>query len=633
MMHLYSQKQKTPNYYYGNSTDIQNAKRAGISGNFVNTEGFGRSDYFNALQNGGYVLGGPNADGGISKQIFQQAENRGYDLNRVAGPNRGATYSQLLQLADNPNQTNYYGNAVDIGNARNAGLQGDFYNVAGLDPSYVAEVIANGGVVLGGPNAAVNNNIYQQAAQHGADLQRIAGDNRQETLNKLERYKAQQMAQNPIDMSQYKTDSATIQDLMSKYGFDYSHDYAKRIAEAEAQAKRDAANEKKQQAENGLQNEAAGLDRSYFLKGLQQDQQQTNSGLNAGIAADQNLRLAMARQAAMAGAYDQANQQKAVANDALGRIKQEKIAQTEQLYNQRLQQAFDQIQSINKFNQTGNLARLQAALAERGQNVDLFQNLTNNQQQASQFAQQMGMDEKQFNNLSAAQKAQLAEDARQFNLANALNHDQLALAKKKLDEQKRQYDSETAWRKHEYNNMSAYQKAQLNQNSVQFGKNMAWQMYEMQQQMNYYNAGFKNSGGGGDWQQAPEANRQTGAAFITNGGSNSVSNYLAHTNTPESYQRDLAQAVRRVGIPTKQLSAFNWIISHESSFNPHADNPTSTAYGYGQFLKATRNDYERKYGLDYSNPVNQLILAYHYMVNRYGSPQGAVQFWKKHHWY
>jgi muramidase (phage lysozyme) len=75
------------------------------------------------------------------------------------------------------------------------------------------------------------------------------------------------------------------------------------------------------------------------------------------------------------------------------------------------------------------------------------------------------------------------------------------------------------------------------------------------------------------------------------------------------------------------------IVKRESGFDSKADNPTSTAYGYGQFLISTQHNYEKKMGLSYQNPVNQIKMMAQYIKDRYGTPAKALAFWKKHNWY
>lgn len=73
-----------------------------------------------------------------------------------------------------------------------------------------------------------------------------------------------------------------------------------------------------------------------------------------------------------------------------------------------------------------------------------------------------------------------------------------------------------------------------------------------------------------------------------------------------------------------------WIIRHESGFRPHAQNPTSTAYGLFQFLNTTW----RGTGIaKTSNPYWQTRAGIRYIKGRYGTPAGAVSFWKRNRWY
>lgn len=79
-----------------------------------------------------------------------------------------------------------------------------------------------------------------------------------------------------------------------------------------------------------------------------------------------------------------------------------------------------------------------------------------------------------------------------------------------------------------------------------------------------------------------------------------------------------------------QMAALNWIISHESGFNPNAQNPTSTAYGLFQFLNGT---WASTGIAKTSDPSLQALAGMRYIQSRYGSPVGAQAFWQANGWY
>ncbi|ULT55393.1 hypothetical protein L1999_20135 [Neobacillus drentensis] len=174
---------------------------------------------------------------------------------------------------------------------------------------------------------------------------------------------------------------------------------------------------------------------------------------------------------------------------------------------------------------------------------------------------------------------------------------------------------EKAWREYTYNNMSAAEKAQLEWAKQQYGEDAAWRMYELQ-----YSTAASTA------QSQAEVNAYTGGNATTTGGG------TAKVSGPASFQTHMQTAIKR-GVPAEWAPLLSEIVRRESSYNPYAKNPTSTAYGYGQFLTSTRNNYEKKTGLDYNDPVNQLIMMYQYVKDRYGSPQNALNFWNKNHWY
>jgi hypothetical protein len=105
------------------------------------------------------------------------------------------------------------------------------------------------------------------------------------------------------------------------------------------------------------------------------------------------------------------------------------------------------------------------------------------------------------------------------------------------------------------------------------------------------------------------------------------------TSSYQSYKQHLSQAVQSGKVPSNWVVGLTELIGRESSWNPHADNPSGSAYGYGQFLSSTRKAYEKKLGLNYDNPVNQLIMTAQYIKDRYGTPEKALAFWDKHNYY
>jgi hypothetical protein len=134
---------------------------------------------------------------------------------------------------------------------------------------------------------------------------------------------------------------------------------------------------------------------------------------------------------------------------------------------------------------------------------------------------------------------------------------------------------------------------------------------------------FKTSGGGGDYNNAPSGSP---AAF---GGFRRVN------QAPSSFNGQMSQAISK-GVPFAQSKLLTELIGRESGFRSSAKNPTSSAYGYGQFLTSTRNSYAKKYpNLNYNNPVDQIVLTYKYIQERYGTVQHALEMWEKRspHWY
>lgn len=78
------------------------------------------------------------------------------------------------------------------------------------------------------------------------------------------------------------------------------------------------------------------------------------------------------------------------------------------------------------------------------------------------------------------------------------------------------------------------------------------------------------------------------------------------------------------GIPSKDYGAADYIITHESNWNPEATEPTSGAHGLPQALPYSKT------GCGWSDPLCQLRWANKYAVARYGGWWQAQAYWSIH---
>ncbi len=84
-------------------------------------------------------------------------------------------------------------------------------------------------------------------------------------------------------------------------------------------------------------------------------------------------------------------------------------------------------------------------------------------------------------------------------------------------------------------------------------------------------------------------------------------------------------------MPAGQLQCFSNIVERESSWNVHATNPSSGAYGLMQALPGSKM---ASAGADWKdNPATQIKWGLQYMNETYGSPCAAWSFWQAHNWY
>ena len=108
-------------------------------------------------------------------------------------------------------------------------------------------------------------------------------------------------------------------------------------------------------------------------------------------------------------------------------------------------------------------------------------------------------------------------------------------------------------------------------------------------------------------------------------------NMMGTENLPDTGPlRDMARSMLSSRGWGQYWGQFNELVRRESSWNPTAQNPTSTAYGLGQFLDST---WATVGGRKTSDPRLQLQYMMRYIAQRYGDPSAALGFHNRNNWY
>lgn len=462
----------------------------------------------------------------------------------------------------------YYGTTSDIELAKRSGVQGKFYDVSKYgDGSKLKDILHSyktGGnpVILGGAGATggINDQIYRQLINSGANVQRISGKDRYEVQSNLRNY--------TTDLNKQKQQYLTTQQQQQLV--DQSKGQVNNLYDQQKKAQLEQLKAQRDKAIGGINQQKAALKPQYAAQRNQTD------AINAQNV--QRLRELMAA-SGLTSSGENVSAQVAQNNqrqESLGALNLQEQQQTNEL-NSRI------VDLNNPAEQNAMMAALEAERARA---------LIDAQNRAEEMAYNRSRD-------------MVADDRynEEFNYRRGQDLEQ------------------KQWREHTYKNMSASEKAQLEWAKSQYGEDAAWRMFELkfngelaksqnQAEIDFYkNAGFnQTSGGGGSYTKK------------------------ASGSPNKSYQSHMSQAVK-MGVPSAWVPAMTELVGRESSWNPSAKNPKSTAHGYGQFLNSTRANYEKKTGLSYSNPVHQLVMMAQYVKDRYGTPEKALAFWDKNKWY
>ena len=206
----------------------------------------------------------------------------------------------------------------------------------------------------------------------------------------------------------------------------------------------------------------------------------------------------MARQASMGDAHRDANLGRMKANEQfslddirlaeeMGLVNQQALAREDSLFNDRLLQGFDQIQQLNDFGLRENSMLLGADLQQRGQNIGHSQFLQDQDFRQGQADQGQANWMQEFERLLGRDKASDSQWDKSFNYQQERDktgdsrwgqefgyqqqRDVIAdqMAQERMNWEKQQFASETEWRRHTYNNMSASERASFDLNKQSSG--------------------------------------------------------------------------------------------------------------------------------------------------------------------
>lgn len=124
--------------------------------------------------------------------------------------------------------------------------------------------------------------------------------------------------------------------------------------------------------------------------------------------------------------------------------------------------------------------------------------------------------------------------------------------------------------------------------------------------------------------------RQGGGAATNNNNSGGQNFGSGIPSNPKENFKYAQQFANQFGWGPNELSAWYTLGMKESGWRNTAQNPTSTAYGIGQFLNSTWGGT----GIaKTSDPSKQVLAMARYIQKRYGSPSKALAFHISHNWY
>jgi hypothetical protein len=101
--------------------------------------------------------------------------------------------------------------------------------------------------------------------------------------------------------------------------------------------------------------------------------------------------------------------------------------------------------------------------------------------------------------------------------------------------------------------------------------------------------------------------------------------------TSSADPREIARGLLpQYGFSSSEFGCLDALWESESGWDPHADNPASSAYGIPQALTGGTHALPADY---MTNPVTQIRWGLGYIRDSYGTPCSAWSFKQSHNWY
>lgn len=124
--------------------------------------------------------------------------------------------------------------------------------------------------------------------------------------------------------------------------------------------------------------------------------------------------------------------------------------------------------------------------------------------------------------------------------------------------------------------------------------------------------------------KAPRVHKHTQEQVIITPQTEQKAELVAITPQPTVNLDDHEQLMSLAGISQSDWPAADYIVSHESSWNPLATEPNSGAHGLPQALPYSKT------GCGWEDAVCQLQWANNYAIARYGGWWAAYSYWVNH---